>query len=618
MSDRQTLPPLAPDQVLAVRDLSVRFQHEATVTDAVRHLSLDLFRGETLALVGESGSGKSVTSLALMRLIEQAGGRVSGEVQLRRRNGEVLDLMRASKSQMRRVRGADMAMIFQEPMTSLNPVFSVGEQIAESIRLHQGLSHAGALAEARRMLDLVRIPDAHNVLSRFPHQLSGGMRQRVMIAMALCCKPALLIADEPTTALDVTIQAQILQLIRVLQKEMQMGVIFITHDMGVVAEMADRVQVMYRGDVVENAPVAELFSAPQQPYTQALLAAVPKLGSMQGQPLPAKFPLLHSDAVDDVPQDTVRRLQPPILQVRDLVTRFDIRGGLLNRVKSRVHAVEKVSFDLYAGETLALVGESGCGKSTTGRSLLKLVASQGGTLTFGGQRIDHLSGAALAHLRRDIQFVFQDPYASLDPRLTVGFSIMEPLLVHKAMPRREAEQRVAWLLDKVGLLPEHAQRYPHEFSGGQRQRICIARALALNPKVVIADESVSALDVSIQAQIINLMLDLQREFGIAFLFISHDMAVVERVSHRVAVMYLGQIVEIGPRQAVFEQPQHPYTRKLMAAVPVADPAHRRRERALLVDEIPSPIHALGDEPEVAPLMEVAPGHFVARHVISAT
>nr|CAD7567284.1 unnamed protein product [Timema californicum] len=618
MSDRQTLPPLAPEQVLAVRDLNVRFQHETTVTDAVRHLSLDLFRGETLALVGESGSGKSVTSLALMRLIEQAGGRVSGEVLLRRRNGDVLDLMRASKGQMRRVRGADMAMIFQEPMTSLNPVFSVGEQIAESIRLHQGLSHAGALAEARRMLDLVRIPDAQKVLSRFPHQLSGGMRQRVMIAMALCCKPALLIADEPTTALDVTIQAQILQLIRVLQKEMQMGVIFITHDMGVVAEMADRVQVMYRGEVVENAPVARLFSAPQQPYTQALLAAVPKLGSMQGQPLPAKFPLLHSDAVDDVPQDTVRRLQPPILQVRDLVTRFDIRGGLLYRVKSRVHAVEKVSFDLYAGETLALVGESGCGKSTTGRSLLKLVASQGGTLTFDGQRIDHLSGAALAHLRRDIQFIFQDPYASLDPRLTVGFSIMEPLLVHKAMPRREAEQRVAWLLDKVGLLPEHAQRYPHEFSGGQRQRICIARALALNPKVVIADESVSALDVSIQAQIINLMLDLQREFGIAFLFISHDMAVVERISHRVAVMYLGQIVEMGPRQAVFEQPQHPYTRKLMAAVPVADPAHRRRERALLVDEIPSPIHALGDEPEVAPLMEVAPGHFVARHVISAT
>lgn len=608
----------APQQVLAVRDLCVRFEHEGRVTDAVRQLSLDLHRGETLALVGESGSGKSVTSLALMRLIAQAGGAVSGEILLRRRNGEVLDVMRASASQMRRVRGADMAMIFQEPMTSLNPVFTVGEQIAESIRLHQGKSHQQAQAEARRMLDLVRIPEAHNVLSRYPHQLSGGMRQRVMIAMALSCKPALLIADEPTTALDVTIQAQILQLIRVLQKEMQMGVIFITHDMGVVAEMADRVQVMYRGDVVERAPVQQLFGAPQQPYTRALLAAVPKLGAMSGQPLPAKFPLLHTNGREEAstPQDTVRHDRPPILQVRDLVTRFDIRGGLLNRVKRRVHAVEKVSFDLYAGETLALVGESGCGKSTTGRSLLRLVASQGGSITFDGQRIDALQGRALATLRRDIQFIFQDPYASLDPRLTVGFSIMEPLLVHRSMGRAQAEKRVAWLLERVGLLPEHAQRYPHEFSGGQRQRICIARALALNPKVVIADESVSALDVSIQAQIINLMLDLQREFGIAFLFISHDMAVVERISHRVAVMYLGQIVEMGPRQAVFEQPRHPYTKKLMAAVPVADPAHRHRERALMVDEIPSPIRPLGDEPEVAPLLEVAPGHFVARHAIS--
>ncbi|WP_288422736.1 dipeptide ABC transporter ATP-binding protein [uncultured Pantoea sp.] len=608
----------APQQVLAVRDLCVRFEHEGRVTDAVRQLSLDLHRGETLALVGESGSGKSVTSLALMRLIAQAGGAVSGEILLRRRNGEVLDVMRASASQMRRVRGADMAMIFQEPMTSLNPVFTVGEQIAESIRLHQGKSHQQAQAEARRMLDLVRIPEAHNVLSRYPHQLSGGMRQRVMIAMALSCKPALLIADEPTTALDVTIQAQILQLIRVLQKEMQMGVIFITHDMGVVAEMADRVQVMYRGDVVERAPVQQLFDAPQQPYTRALLAAVPKLGAMSGQPLPAKFPQLHTNGREEAstPQDTVRHDRPPILQVRDLVTRFDIRGGLLNRVKRRVHAVEKVSFDLYAGETLALVGESGCGKSTTGRSLLRLVASQGGSITFDGQRIDALQGRALATLRRDIQFIFQDPYASLDPRLTVGFSIMEPLLVHRSMGRAQAEKRVAWLLERVGLLPEHAQRYPHEFSGGQRQRICIARALALNPKVVIADESVSALDVSIQAQIINLMLDLQREFGIAFLFISHDMAVVERISHRVAVMYLGQIVEMGPRQAVFEQPRHPYTKKLMAAVPVADPAHRHRERALMVDEIPSPIRPLGDEPEVAPLLEVAPGHFVARHAIS--
>lgn len=605
-------------QVLAVRDLCVTFQHEESKTEAVRHLSLDLLRGETLALVGESGSGKSVTSLALMRLIQQAGSEISGEIKLRRRNGEILDVMRASAGEMRQVRGADMAMIFQEPMTSLNPVFTVGEQIAESVRLHQKMSHQQALAEARRMLDQVRIPDAHAILSRYPHQLSGGMRQRVMIAMALSCRPALLIADEPTTALDVTIQAQILQLIRVLQKEMQMGVIFITHDMGVVAEMADRVQVMYRGDVIEQAPVQQLFNAPVQPYTRALLAAVPRLGAMSGQPLPAKFPLLHpgGQEVPALPQDTVRRDRPPVLQVRDLVTRFDLRGGLFNRVTRRVHAVEKVSFDLYAGETLALVGESGCGKSTTGRSLLRLVASQGGSITFDGQRIDALQGAALAALRRDIQFIFQDPYASLDPRLTVGFSVMEPLLVHRVMSRAQAEKRVAWLLERVGLQPEHAQRYPHEFSGGQRQRICIARALALNPKVVIADESVSALDVSVQAQIINLMLDLQRETGIAFLFISHDMAVVERISHRVAVMYLGQIVEIGPRQAVFEQPRHPYTRKLMAAVPVADPAHRHRERALMVDEIPSAVRPLGDEPEIAPLLEVAPGHFVARHAIS--
>ncbi|MEM6159877.1 glutathione ABC transporter ATP-binding protein GsiA [Erwinia sp. P6884] len=609
---------LPEGQVLAVRNLSVSFRQEGEIVQAVNNLSLDVQRGETVAIVGESGSGKSVTSLALMRLVEQGGGRIdSGEMWLRRRNNQLVDLASAAPSQLRRIRGADMAMIFQEPMTSLNPVFPVGEQIAESIRLHQGKSHREALKEAERMLDLVRIPEAKNVLSRFPHQLSGGMRQRVMIAMALSCRPALLIADEPTTALDVTIQAQILQLIRVLQKEMQMGVIFITHDMGVVAEMADRVQVMYRGDVVETGPVEKIFQAPQQAYTRALLAAVPKLGAMTGKPFPAHFPLPGQQETDEAaqPQNTVVADAAPVLQVRDLVTRFDIRSGIFNRVTRRVHAVEKVSFDLRPGETLALVGESGCGKSTTGRSLLRLVESQGGTITFNGQRIDNLSGAALSHLRRDIQFIFQDPYASLDPRLTVGFSIMEPLLVHGIAKGREAQARVDWLLERVGLLPEHARRYPHEFSGGQRQRICIARALALNPKVVIADESVSALDVSIQAQIINLMLDLQREFGIAFLFISHDMAVVERISHRVAVMYLGQIVEIGPRQAVFENPQHAYTRKLMSAVPIADPRHRRRERALLVDEIPSPIRALGEEPEVAQLVEVGAGHYVARHAI---
>jgi len=607
---------LPPQRVLSVRDLSVQFQQQGDTVEAVRNLSFDLDRGETLAIVGESGSGKSVTSLALMRLVEQGGGNiVSGTMPFRRRNGEVLDLAHARQGTLRTVRGADMAMIFQEPMTSLNPVFPVGEQIAESLRLHQAMDHRAARQAALQMLDLVRIPEAKDVLNRYPHQLSGGMRQRVMIAMALSCKPALLIADEPTTALDVTIQAQILQLIRVLQQEMQMGVIFITHDMGVVAEIADRVLVMRQGEQVEQGPVRELFAAPQQPYTQALLAAVPRLGSMAELDFPAKFPLPNG-ADNGGPQDTVPPGATPILRVENLVTRFDLRSGILNRVTRRVHAVENVSFDLYPGETLGLVGESGCGKSTTGRSLLKLVDSQRGTITFDGRQINQLKGPALQHLRRDIQFIFQDPYASLDPRLTVGFSIMEPLLVHNVARGKAAQERVAWLLERVGLKPEHARRYPHEFSGGQRQRICIARALALNPKVVIADESVSALDVSIQAQIVNLLLDLQREFGIAFLFISHDMAVVERISHRVAVMYLGQIVEIGPRRAVFENPQHAYTRKLMAAVPVADPNHAYKRQPLLVDEIPSPIRALGDEPVTAPLVQIGPGHFVARHPIA--
>ncbi|MFS2104820.1 dipeptide ABC transporter ATP-binding protein [Ralstonia sp. Ralssp135] len=610
-----------PDQrIVQVQDLSVRFATSERVVDAVRNLSFHVDRGETLAVVGESGSGKSVTSLALMRLVEHGGGKiVGGQMHLRRRNGEVLDLANASPAAMRGVRGADIAMIFQEPMTSLNPVFTVGEQIAESIRLHQGKTHSQAKAEALRMLELVRIPEARNVLGRYPHQLSGGMRQRVMIAMALSCKPSLLIADEPTTALDVTIQAEILQLIRALQQELQMAVVFITHDMGVVAEVADRVLVMYKGDRVEEGPSATVFAQPAHPYTRALLSAVPRLGSMQGTDGPARFPLLRVDgtsaAVDTTPQPAASHEVQPILRVRDLVTRFDVPTGIFGRVTRRVHAVEQVSFDLYPGETLALVGESGCGKSTTGRSLLRLVECQSGSIEFAGQNIGELKGPALQTLRRNIQFIFQDPFASLDPRVPVGYSIMEPLLVHKVASGKEAQQRVEWLLDKVGLQAAHASRYPHEFSGGQRQRICIARALALNPKVVIADESVSALDVSIQAQIVNLMLDLQKEFGVAFLFISHDMAVVERISHRVAVMYLGQIVEIGPRRAIFENPQHPYTKKLMSAVPIADPARRHLKRELSTHEIPSPIRAIGDMPVVQPLVQVAPDHFVARHSI---
>ncbi|BBA39281.1 MULTISPECIES: dipeptide ABC transporter ATP-binding protein [Burkholderia] len=616
---------LPEQRVVAVDDLSVTFRREGATFDAVRNVSFHVDRGETLAIVGESGSGKSVTSLALMRLVEHGGGAItSGRIAFRRRGGAIVDLAQASGATMRGIRGADIAMIFQEPMTSLNPVFTVGDQISEAIALHQSKSPSEARAETLRLLELVRIPEARRVFARYPHQLSGGMRQRVMIAMALSCRPSLLIADEPTTALDVTIQAQILQLVRGLQDEMNMGVIFITHDMGVVAEVADRVLVMYRGEKVEEGESDRIFAAPEHRYTRALLAAVPKLGSMQGTDAPEKFPLLKVEgtssaaqaparAANDDAQPSVDHAASPILRVRDLVTRFPVKSGVFGRVSQYVHAVERVSFELRAGETLALVGESGCGKSTTGRSLLRLVESQSGSIEFDGRDISAMKGHDLQALRRNIQFIFQDPFASLNPRLTVGFSIMEPLLVHGVASGAEAQARVDWLLDKVGLPPEAARRYPHEFSGGQRQRIAIARALALNPKVVIADESVSALDVSVQAQIVNLMLDLQRELGVAYLFISHDMAVVERISHRVAVMYLGQIVEIGPRRAVFEAPQHPYTKKLMSAVPVADPARRHAPRQLAADEIPSPIRAVGDEPAVAPLVAVGPDHYVATH-----
>lgn len=608
---------LDASQVLSLQNLNVAFRQDKQSVRVVNQLSLTLNRGETLAIVGESGSGKSVTALALMRLLEQSRGQVSCDhMLLRRRTREVVELQEQTPAQMRGIRGADVAMIFQEPMTSLNPVFTIGEQIAESIRLHQGMGREEALTEAKKMLDKVRIPEAQTVLSRYPHQLSGGMRQRVMIAMALSCRPAVLIADEPTTALDVTIQAQILQLIDVLQKEMSMGVIFITHDMGVVAEIADRVLVMHQGEAVETGSVEDIFNAPQHPYTKRLLAAVPRLGAMRGTDYPISFPDLNAPTVEPRPQNTVVAGEP-ILQVRDLVTRFPLRGGLLNRVTREVHAVENVSFDLWPGETLSMVGESGCGKSTTGRALLRLVESQSGTITFNGKRIDTLDARELQPLRRDIQFIFQDPYASLDPRHTVGFSIMEPLRIHGALKGEALQQRVEWLLQRVGLLPEHAWRYPHEFSGGQRQRICIARALALEPKVVIADESVSALDVSIRAQIINLLLSLQRDMGIAFLFISHDMAVVERISHRVAVMYRGRIVEMGSRRAIFENPQHPYTRKLLAAVPVADPAHRRPQRVLLSDELPGNIYRRGEVVEPIGLQQVAPGHFVAREPASS-
>ena len=620
--------------VLEVQGLTVRFDTSERSVVAVKDLGFHVRAGEVLAIVGESGSGKSVTSLSVMRLIEHGGGTIaSGKISFTRRNGGKLDLAKAADSVMRTIRGGEISMIFQEPMTSLNPVFSVGTQVAEAVMLHQGLSHAEAEAEALRMLELVRIPEAKQILKRYPHQLSGGMRQRVMIAMALSCKPSLLIADEPTTALDVTIQAQILQLIRQLQEEMGMAVIFITHDMGVVAEVADRVLVMYHGEAVEEGTCEQIFHNPRHPYTQSLLAAVPRLGSMRGTDEPAPFPLLRitdpeaeqlgTADMDETPVDMPEPVASvpsvsdgPVLSVDNLITRFDVETGFWGKVKRRVHAVEQVSFNLYPGETLGLVGESGCGKSTIGRSLIGLETPRSGSIVFNGQELTQVSGSQLQKLRRNIQYVFQDPYAALDPRLTVGFSIMEPLLIHKVCSRQEAERRVGELLERVDLDPAMAVRYPHEFSGGQRQRVCIARALAMNPEIIIADESVYALDVSVRAQIINLLLALQKEFRIAFLFISHDMAVIERVCHRVAVMYLGQIVELGSRRDVFENPLHPYTKRLMSAVPIPDPSRRTMSHTLLTGEIPSPVRSADYEPVVAPLKEVSPGHFVSEEQVA--
>lgn len=614
-------------RVLDVKDLSVVFGSGPNQVQAVKSLNLHVDRGETLAIVGESGSGKSVTSLALMRLIEFGGGTITnGEILFHRAQGETVDIRRAPEAEMRSMRGEDLSMIFQEPMTSLNPVFTVGSQITEAIVLHQRCEQAQANAAAIRILDQVRIPDAAAMMKRYPHELSGGMRQRVMIAMALSCQPSVLIADEPTTALDVTIQAQILQLIAELQKEMDMGVIFITHDMGVVAEIADRVMVMRRGEVVEENDVFNLFAAPQHIYTKTLLAAVPKLGSMRGISQPTRFDLpmqedqaharraedraiKHSTHSSDGTLDS-----PVILGVRDLVTRFDIRGGIFSRVQRRVHAVEQVSFDLHEGETLSLVGESGCGKTTTGRSLMGLTKVTSGQVIFEGSPVNLAHAHSLKSLRRNMQFVFQDPFASLNPRMRVGECIAEPMVIQGLASGAEASRRVAALMERVGLDPATVHRWPHEFSGGQRQRICIARALSVNPKVLIADEAVSALDVSIRAQIVNLLIDLQDDLGISYLFISHDMAVVERVSHRVAVMYLGQIVEIGPRRAIFENPQHPYTKKLMSAVPIADPLVRRQHK-LEISEIPSPVRGVGEQPLVAPLVRVGEGHFVATHQV---
>ncbi|PLR23645.1 glutathione ABC transporter ATP-binding protein GsiA [Pantoea endophytica] len=602
------------EPVLAIQDLSVIFRGRSGENQALKGISFNIHQGEIVAVVGESGSGKSVTSLAVMGLLAASGRIDRGSMQFRDRQGNAHQLATLNETQRRALRGREMAMIFQEPMTSLNPVLRVGDQLTEALRDHQICDKSQADARARELLRQVRIADVDRVMKSYPHSLSGGMRQRVMIAQALACDPQLLIADEPTTALDVTVQARILHILRDLQREKQMAVLFITHDMGVVAEIADRVVVMLRGEVVEQGTVTEIFNAPQHPYTKALLAAVPKLGDMREHVWPQRFPLLGSNASDNSEQRTARYDETPLLDVRGLKVYYPIRSGIFSALTHQVHAVEQIDFSLWPGETLAIVGESGCGKSTTGRALMRLINSDADSIHFQGNEIANLKEAQFQPLRREIQMVFQDPYASLNPRLTVGFTIAEPLLLHgRVKSLEEASPQVDALLNSVGLLPEHARRYPHEFSGGQRQRIAIARAMALKPKVIIADEAVSALDVSIQAQVVNLMMDLQQQTGVAWIFISHDMAVVERIANRVAVMYLGQIVELGPRQSVFNQPQHPYTQRLLASVPVADPQNRQ-PRTFEEGEIPSPLRKVGETVIKPRYRQVAPQHWVADFV----
>ena len=610
--------PQAELPILEVEHLRVQFTSDSGTTTAVVDESFSIRPGETLALVGESGSGKSVTSLSVMRLVEHGGGKiVNGSIKLRCRDGRVVDLRHANKSELQHLRGSEVAMIFQEPMTSLNPVFTVGAQIAESLILHRGMDEKEALKEAVHLLELVRIPDAERISLRFPHQLSGGMRQRVMIAMALACKPQLLIADEPTTALDVTVQAQILALISELQKEIGMAVLFITHDMGVVAQIADRVAVMRYGEIVESGTAQAIFAHPQHPYTQALLSAVPRLGALKDIEHPCFFRLIDPDngKVIEPPSD---QLPPPgetILEVKNLVKTFPVRTDFWGRPTYVVRACDHVSFDLRAGETLSIVGESGCGKSTTGRAVLRLLDVDSGEVLHRGKSLLRMTRHELQEERRNLQMIFQDPYASLDPRQTVGYSIAEPMMIHNYCSKKEMYDRVALLLKRVGLSPDMANRYPHEFSGGQRQRICIARALSLKPQIIVADECVAALDVSIRAQVVNLMMELQEEMGLSYIFISHDMGVVERISHRVAVMYLGQIVEMGSRRAVLGNPLHPYTQKLLSAVPIADPQERNLLKLLNLSDLPSPVRKVGDDPVIEPLVEVEPGHFVAKHVV---
>ncbi|MGI4740148.1 MAG: ABC transporter ATP-binding protein [Janthinobacterium lividum] len=590
--------------LLSVQNLTVDFRSQRGTTRAVADVSFEVGRGEVLAIVGESGSGKSVTSLALLGLLAKPAAHLAGGTArfASEKLGEV-DLFQLTETQLQQVRGNDISMIFQEPMTSLNPVLTCGYQVVEALLLHTSLSKQQAESRTIELFTEAQLPRPAQIFKAYPHEISGGQKQRVMIAMAMACRPALLIADEPTTALDVTVQARILQLIRDLRREHGTAVLFITHDLGVVAEIADRILVMYRGRVVEQGSVLDIFTNPQHPYTKGLLACRPRLsigktrlpvvadfmdtdaagnltarggGGGVGSPQAAPSQLrTNSDTTKTFPveQKTRSTAENPLLRVENLQVYFPIRKGFFTRATSFVRAVDEVSFDIYPGETVGLVGESGCGKTTLGRALLRLTEPTAGRILFEGTDLARLPAGELRHRRREFQLVFQDPYAALNPMLTVGEAILEPLRVHGVGgSRAEQKARVRELLRTVGLSEDAEQRYPHEFSGGQRQRICIARALALRPKLIVCDESVSALDVSVQAQVLNLLNDLKRELGITYLFITHDLSVARFMSDRLLVMSQGKIVESGLAAEVYARPQHPYTQQLLAAIPSDDPA----------------------------------------------
>ncbi len=575
--------------LLSIQDLTVAFTSGDTTTTALKNISFSVDRGEIVALVGESGSGKSVTSLSVLQLIPSPPARyVSGSILFSEDGTRQEDLLKKDRYSLQNIRGNKIAMIFQEPMTSLNPVMTCGHQVMEALRTHKKLSKDVARQRTIEWFEKVKLPEPAQVFNRYPHQLSGGQKQRVMIAMAMCCEPSLLICDEPTTALDVTVQKTILELIRELQRQSNMGVIFITHDLGVVAEIADRTIVMYKGDIVEQGTVRQIFKSPSHPYTKGLLACRPVLHE-KGQRLPVVSEFLKQaessgekgngitklEKVGEIKSGNTtvsdsNNIQPgtPLLLVENLSVWFPAKKTFLGKPLTYTKAVDDVSFEILKGETMGLVGESGCGKTTLGRALLRLVEPTGGKIVYNGVDLTSKKKDELQSLRKNLQIIFQDPYSSLNPRLTIGSAIAEPLKVHGILStERSRKEKVIDLLEKVDLRPEHFNRYPHEFSGGQRQRIVIARSLALNPDFIVCDESVSALDVSVQAQVLNLLNDLKKEFGFTIIFISHDLSVVRYISDRIMVMNRGKIQESGLADDIYYHPQTAYTQKLIASIP---------------------------------------------------